>query len=218
MSGARSGPPLLSRPCRAPGEDARGRGHGGQEVAGSEERRQPDDEPGTGVLTSSSEGQADGERVPKRDDHSARAEVRPVEVPLHLDEAEPAKRGGIAARRSPAPGSRRPPAPSTSTYIQPPGRKSGTAAASSASAGLRSTTTSCGAGSHGRPASSTVASLPKSRSDSTRLGSSTPTQATRPSSGSGRRKRQSRRREAWSSASLSRSNSCFSLSNGGSSP
>jgi hypothetical protein len=104
MSGARSGPPLLPRPCRAPGEDARGRGHGGQEVAGSEERRQPDEEPGTGVLTSSSESQADGERVPKRDDHSARAEVRPMEVPLHLDEAEPAKRGGIAARRSPAPG------------------------------------------------------------------------------------------------------------------
>lgn len=104
MSGARSGPPLLSRPCRAPGEDARGRGHGGQEVAGSEERRQPDDEPGTGVLTSSSEGQADGERVPKRDDHSARGEVRPVEVPLHLHEAEPAKRRRTAARRSPAPG------------------------------------------------------------------------------------------------------------------
>ena len=104
MSGARSGPPLLPRPCRAPGDDARGRGHGGQEVAGSEERRQQCDKPRNAVLASASEGQADGERVPKRDDHSARPEVRPVEVPLHLDEAEPTKRGGIAARRSPAPG------------------------------------------------------------------------------------------------------------------
>jgi hypothetical protein len=47
---------------------------------------------------------ADSYGIVESNDRPARVEVRPMEVPLHLHEAEPAKRRRIAARRSAAPG------------------------------------------------------------------------------------------------------------------